>query len=86
MNLHANANSFLFDNSKLILINSYALADCFVANICDIESIFSYRSACPKICYKSLKTLQNIDKWAPDDSGVVLDYLKLYAVFNSVLH
>ena len=45
-----------------------------------------YRSACPKICYKSsLKNFQNIDKWAPDDSGVVLDYLKLYAVFNSVI-
>ena len=79
---------FLFDNSKLILVNSFMLADCFVAGVCDTETIFSYRSACPKICYKSksLKNLQNIDKWAPDDSGVVLDYLKLYAVFNSVIH
>ena len=77
---------FLFDNSKLILINRHMLADCFLANICDIETIFSYRSACPKICYRSsLKNLQNIDKWASDDSGVILDYLKLYAVFNSVL-
>ena len=77
---------FLFDNSKLILINSHMLADCFLANICDIETIFSYRSACPKIYYKSsLKNLQNIDKWAPDDSGVILDYLKLYSVFNSLL-
>ena len=77
---------FLFDNSKLILINRHMLADCFLANICDIETIFSYRSACPKICYRSsLKNLQNIDKWASDDSGVILDYLKLYAVFNLVL-
>ena len=76
---------FLFDNSKLILINSYKLADCFVANICDPETIFSYRSACPKLCYKSLNNFQNIDKWAGDNSGVVLDYLKLYSVFNSVL-
>ena len=76
---------FLFDNSKLILINSYKLADCFVANICDVETIFSYRSAFPKLCYKSLNNFQNIYKWAPDNSGVILDYLKLYSVFNSVL-
>ena len=76
---------FLFDSSKLILINSYKLADCFLANICDVEAIFSYRSACPKLCYKALYNFQNIDRWAPDDSGVILDYLKLYSVFNSVL-
>ena len=76
---------FLFDNSKLILLNSYKLADCFVANICDVETIFSYRSACPKLCYKSTNNFQNIDRWAGDNSGVILDYLKLYSVFNSVL-
>ena len=64
------------------------LAHCFVADVCDLETIFSYRSSCRKTCYKSksLRNVQNIDKWAPDDSGVVLDYLKLYAVFNSVIH
>ena len=76
---------FLFDNSKLILINNNKLADCFVANICDPETIFSYRSACPKVCYKSSRNFQNIDRWATDNFDVVLDYLKLYAVFNSVL-
>ena len=76
---------FLFDNSKLILLKSFMLADCFVADNCNNRTIFSYRSACPEICKSSLRSLQNIDKWAPD-SGVILDYLKLYAVFNSVIH
>ena len=76
---------FLFDNSKLILINNDKLADCFVANICNPETVFSYRSACPKVCYKSSNNFQNIDRWTTDNFDVVLDYLKLYAVFNSVL-
>ena len=83
---------FLFDNAKLILIKNLSLARCFVVGTCcwayDFESNYSYRSACPKTCYrsKSLKKIENIDKWAPDDSGVILDYLKLYAVFNSIIH
>ena len=75
---------FLFDNSKLILINRNKLAKCFVANICDVESIFSYRSACPILCSKLSNNFQNIDSWATDDFGVILDYLKIYSVFNSV--
>ena len=78
---------FLFDKSESILVNSFMLAHCFVAAACDIETNYTYRSACPKIhCKSSLKNFENIDKWAPDDPGVVLDYLKLYAVFNSVIH
>ena len=79
---------FLFDNSKFILLNSVSLAHCFVADVCDLETDLSYRSICLKTCYKSksFKNINNIDKWAPDDSGIVLDYLKLYAVFNSVIH
>ena len=80
---------FLFDNPKLILINNFSLAHCFVVVFCDIETNYSYRSACPKTCLnsKSLKNIENIDIWAPDDDAiVVLDYLKLYAVFNSIIH
>ena len=80
---------FLFDNAKLILLNNVSLARCFVVGFCDIfETNYSYRSACPKTCdkSKSLKNIKYIDNWAPDDSGVVLDYLKLYAVFNSIIH
>ena len=80
---------FLFDNAKLILLNNVSLARCFVVGLCDIfETNYSYRSACPKTCdkSKSLKNIKYIDNWAPDDSGLVLDYLKLYAVFNSIIH
>ena len=80
---------FLFDNAKLILLNNFVLARCFVVGLCDIETNYSYRSACPKTCYKSnsLKNIDNIDNWAPDnETVVVLDYLKLYAVFNSIIH
>ena len=77
---------FLFDNAKLILLNSVMLARCFVVDYCDLLTDLSYRSTCPKTCHKkSLRNIQNIDIWAPDDSGVVLDYLKLYAVFNSII-
>ena len=63
---------FLFDNAKLILLRRNKLAFCFVADVCDIATDLSYRSAC--------------DKWAPDHSGVSLDYLKIYAVFDSIIH
>ena len=80
---------FLFDNAKLILINNFSLARCFVAGFCDFETNYSCRSACPKTCLKSksVKNIENIDNWAPDDDmTVALDYLKLYAVFNSIIH
>ena len=81
---------FLFDNARLILFNSSMLARCFIVGFCDPfeTTIYTFRSACPKTCYKSksLKNIENIDNWAPDDSGVVLDYLKLYTVFNSIIH
>ena len=38
---------FLFDNSKILLIESFKLADCFVASVCDPNTLYSYRSACP---------------------------------------
>ena len=77
---------FLFDNSKLLLIESFKLADCFVANICDPNTLYSYRSACPpKLCYEHSNNFQNIDKWVSKNNGIVLDYLKIYSVFNSIL-
>ena len=79
---------FLFDNSKLLLIESFTLADCFVANYCDPGTLYSYRSACPpKLCtgYRNSRTFQNIDNWISKNDSIVLDYLKIYSVFNSVL-
>ena len=52
---------FFFDNAKLILINRNKLAKCFVANVCDFESIFSYRSACPMLCSRLSNNFFNID-------------------------
>ena len=79
---------FLFDNAKILLLKYSSLAHCFVADVCDIQTDLSYRSTCRKTCpnSKSFTTIENIDKWSPDDSGFVLDYLKLYAVFNSIIH
>ena len=78
---------FLFDNSKTLLIESFRLADCFVASYCDPGTLYSYRSACPpKLCYnESPLSFQNIDKWTSENNSIVLDYLKIYSVFNSVL-
>ena len=62
------------------------LARCFVVDYCDLQTNLSYRFTCLKTCPKSnIRNIQNIDLWAPDDSGVILDYLKLYAVFNSTI-
>ena len=79
---------FLFDNSKILLTESFTLADCFVANICDPNTLYSCRSACPpKLCYdKRSKNFQNIDKWTSKNDSIVLDYLKIYSVFNSILN
>ena len=78
---------FLFDNAKLILLRRNKLAFCFVADVCDICTDLSYRSACNKNCAISkFYGVKNIDKWAPDHSGVSLDYLKIYAVFDSIIH
>ena len=78
---------FLFDNAKLILLRRNKLAFCFIANVCDTCTDLSYRSACNKNCEISkFYGIENIDKWAPDHSGVCLDYLKIYAVFDSIIH
>ena len=78
---------FLFDNAKLILLRRNKLAFCFIANICDTCTELSHRSACNKNCEISkFYGVENIDKWAPDHSGVCLDYLKIYAVFDSIIH
>ena len=77
---------FLFDNAKLILLRRNKLAFCFVADVCDIATNLSFRSACNKNCTISkFYGVENIDKWAPDHSGVCLDYLKIYAVFDSII-
>ena len=77
---------FLFDNSKLILIERSQLADCFVNSVYRPETLYSWRSTCPpKSCYGDLKTFQNIDKWVSKNNSIVLDYLKIYTVFNSIL-
>ena len=76
---------FLFDNSKLLLIERLNLADCFVANICDSDTLYSYRSACPKLCCVYSNNFQNIDKWTAKNNGIVLNYLKIYSVFNTIL-
>ena len=78
---------FLFDNSKRLLMESFNLADCFVASVCNpVDCLYSYRSACPpKLSYENFRNFQNIDKWTKKNDGIVLDYLKIYAVFNSIL-
>ena len=78
---------FLFDNSKLLLTESFQLAECFVANVCDPNTLYSYRSAYPpKLCYNEhCYYFENIDKWVSKNNTIVLDYLKIYSVFNSIL-
>ena len=79
---------FLFDNSKLLLIERFSLADCFVANYCEPWTLYSYRSACPpKLRHGNtrFRTFENIDDWTRKNDSIVLDYLKIYSVFNSVL-
>ena len=78
---------FLFDNAKMILLKRNRLAFCFVADVCDICTDLSYRSVCNKNCPLSkYYGIRNIDKWEPEQAGVTLDYLKIYAVFNSIIH
>ena len=78
---------FLFDNAKLILLGRNKLAFCFVADVCDITTNLSYRSVCDKSCSMSkFYGFSNIDKWAADHSGPTLDYLKIFAVFDSIIH
>ena len=68
-----------------MVIESFKLADCFVASVCDPNTLYSYRSACPNLCYEHSLNFQNIDKWASENNGIVLDYLKIYSMFNSIL-
>ena len=78
---------FLFDNAKLILLRRNKLAFCFVADVCDISTNLSYRSICNKGCpISKFYGVGNINKWAPDHLGPSLDYLKIYAVFDSIIH
>ena len=78
---------FLFDNAKLILLKRNKLAFCFVADVCDISTNLSYRSACNKNCpISKFYGIGSIDKWAPDHLAPTLDYLKIYAVFDSIIH
>ena len=76
---------FLFDNSKLVLIDSFKLTDCFVGSICEPNTFTSYRSACPNLCYRHSIHFQNIDECTGKNNGIVLDYLKIYSVFNFIL-
>ena len=77
---------FLFDNAKLLLIERSQLADCFVDRVYSPDTLYSYRSTCsPNVCYGDLKTFENIDKWVPKNNSIVLYYLKIYSVFNSIL-
>ena len=78
---------FLFDNAKLILLRRNKLAFCFVADVCDISTNLSYRSVCNKGCpISKFYGVGNINKWAPDYSALTLDYLKIFAVFDSIIH
>ena len=78
---------FLFDNAKLILLKRNKLAFCFVADVCDISTNLSHRSVCNKKCpISKFYGFESIDKWAPDHLGPSLDYLKIYTVFDSIIH
>ena len=76
---------FLFDNSKIVLIQRSQLADCFVYSVHSPDTLY-YRSTCPPgFCHGDLKTFENIDKWTPKNNSIVLYYLKIYSVFDSIL-
>ena len=72
---------FLFENSRLLLIES---SDFFLG---ELNRIYSFNSVYPtkyEYCYYFN---ENIEKWVSKkkSKGIVLDYLKIYSVFNSIL-
>ena len=76
---------FLFENSKIVLIQRHQLADCFVGSVHSPDILY-YRATCPPgFCSGDLKTFENIDEWTSKNNNIVLDYLKIYSVFDSIL-